>query len=145
MSKLNEKIKSIITGKAQQQPENELTTADVNFTKDDPPADQLEKQLSAEKFIEETFAPAHPPTEEQLKADPPAEEKTMNFRWSFEFVITTGIMKEAVKSTVETEVDSERVAFGLALNKIIATDKYKNSTGAPRYTQKFTKEKINHE
>jgi len=109
-NKLGSKIKNAIFGNKKKH-EDELTPADVNFT----------------------------------KAAPPEEQKTMNFKWSFEFVITTGIMKETVKSIVETEVDSERVAFGLALNKIIATEKFRASTDAPRYTQKFTKEKITQE
>ena len=95
--------------------------------------------------VSEETPTVDPPTEEQPKAAPPEEQKTMNFKWSFDFVITTGIMKETVKSIVETEVDSERVAFGLALNKIIATEKFRASTDAPRYTQKFTKEKITQE
>jgi len=86
-----------------------------------------------------------PLPDHKKQAAPPEEQKIMNFKWSFDFVITTGIRKETVKSVVETEVDSERVAFGLALNKIIATEKFRASTDAPRYTQKLTKEKITHE
>jgi len=120
-------LKKIISGignqfpnKQEQQPESDETPFD--------------------KFLE--------PTEEEKKLilknlGVSPEEKKMNFKWKFEFVLTTGILKETVTSEVCTEIDSERVAFGLALNKVIGSEKYKSSTGVPRYTQKFTKEKIN--
>lgn len=131
-NKLGSKVKNAIFGKKEEQPKEALTPADVNFTKDDPPVDQSTPPV------------ADPPTEDQPAAALP-EEKTMNYKWKFDFVITTGIMRETITQEVFTEIDSERVAFGLALNKIIGSEKYKGSTGVPRYTQKFTKEKITNE
>lgn len=79
-----------------------------------------------------------------VEATSALEEKTMNYKWRYDFKLTTGIKVEIITIETKTEADSERLAFNQALAKMTAHEKYRGSTDLS-YTQKFTKEKITQE